>query len=284
MAVLANMRERVNRPGSLTPSYGLFKVVTAMGTMVEGSPMPVHAGQGGLYYETHVCGLPYCFETNCIDTLGTKTIDDEFVVVSGDPFVIVTDLTCGLVGLTPERTRNFLFEKAQAGEQARVEQVFSVGACGAEPSLANSAVPATALAASANPVAAIAALEEALYSTYGLVGVIHVPYLAGPWLAANHLIEKDAAGIWRTPAGTAVSIGNYDGLSPVGAAPAAGATWFYITGQVSIWRTPESEVFYSPFDASLDRSTNQWNGYREREYIVTYECGAFATETTLVVA
>lgn len=284
MAVLANMRERVNRPGSLSPSYGLFKVVTAMGTMNEGTPMPAHAGQGGLYYETHVCGLPYCFETNCIDTLGTKTIDDEFVVVNGDPFVIVTDLTCGLVGLTEARTRAFLQEKALAGEQARVEQVFSVGACGAEPSLANSATPATALAASANPVAAIAALEEALYSTYGLVGVIHVPYIAGAWLAANHLIEKDPAGIWRTPAGSAVSIGNYDGVSPVGVAPGAGATWLYITGQVSIWRTAESDVFYSPFDASLNRTTNQWNGYREREYIVAYECGAFATETTLVVA
>lgn len=284
MAVLANMREYVRRPGSLTPSYGLFKVVTAMGAMVDGGVMPAHAGQGGILYETHVCGLPYCFETNCIDTLGTKTIDDEFTIVNGDPFVIVTDLTCGLVGLTPERTREFLREKAVAGEQAAVELAFSNGDCGMNPSLANSTPLATALAASPNPVAAIGLLEEALYSTYGLVGVLHVPYFAGPWLAANHLIEKDAAGIWRTPAGTAVSIGNYSGTSPAGVAPAAGAAWFYITGQVSIFRTAESDVFYSPFDASLNRSTNQWNGYREREYIVTYECGAFATETTLVVA
>jgi hypothetical protein len=284
MAVLANMRERVRRPGAPTPSYGLFTVAQAMGTLVEGTPVPVHAGQGGLYYETHVCGLPYCFETNCIDTLGTKTIDDEFVVVNGDPFVIVTDLTCGLVGLTPERTRSFLAEKAFAGEQAAVELTFSIGACGAEPSLANSAVPATALAASANPVAAVSALEEALYSTYGLVGVLHVPYLAGAYMTANHLIEKDNAGIWRTAAGTAVSIGNYAGLSPVGVAPGANATWFYITGQVSIWRAAEDQVFYSPFDASINRTTNQWNGFREREYIVAYECGAFATETTLVVA
>ena len=63
MAVLANMREYVRRPGSLTPSYGLFKVVTAMGAMNEGVPMPRHAGQGGVLYETHVCGLPYCYET-----------------------------------------------------------------------------------------------------------------------------------------------------------------------------------------------------------------------------
>ncbi len=138
MAVLPNMREYVRRPGSLTPSYGLFKVVTAMGAMVEGGVMPAHAGQGGVLYETHVCGLPYCFETNCIDTLGTKTIDDEFTVVTGDLFVIVTDLTCGMVGLTEERTRNFLREKAVAGEQAAVELAFSNGDCGLNPSLANS--------------------------------------------------------------------------------------------------------------------------------------------------
>ncbi len=77
--------------------------------------------------------------------------------------------------------------------------------------------------------------------------MIHVPYFAGSVaLAANHLIEKDAAGIWRTPAGTAVSIGNYSGVSPAGVAPGAGAAWFYITGQVSIWRSSDS--FYSPFD------------------------------------
>lgn len=280
MAVLANMREYVRRSGSLTPSYGLFKVVRAMGAWSD--TMPIHARQGGLEYQTHVCGLPDCFETNCIDTLGTKTLDDLITTVTGDPFNILTPLACGSVGLTPELARQYLDEKELAGEQARVEQTFSAGLCGINPSLANSTPLATALAASANPVLAIGLLEEALYSTYGLVGVLHVPYFSGPWLAANHLIEKDAAGIWRTPAGTAVSIGNYDGTSPAGVAPGAGAQWWYITGQVSIWRS--SDAFYSPFAESLNRTTNQWNGYKEREWIVTYECGAFATETTLVVA
>lgn len=280
MAVQANQRILVRRPGSLTPSYGLFKVVTAMGAMNE--TLPPLARQGGLEYQTHVCGLPDCYEVNCIDTLGTKTLDDLTTLVPGDPFVILTTLACGSVGLTPLLARQYLDEKAIAGEQARVEQVFSSGDCGANPSLANSTPAATLLAASANPVLAIGLLEEALYSTYGLVGVLHVPYFAGPWLAANHLIEKDAAGIWRTPAGTAVSIGNYDGTSPAGVAPGAGQAYFYITGQVSIWRAPDA--FYSPFAESLNRTTNQWNGFREREYVVTYECGAFATLTTLVVA
>jgi hypothetical protein len=282
MAVLANQRVLVNRPGSLTPSYGLFKVVTAMGAMSDA--LPIHARQGGIEYETHVCGLPYCYETNCLASLGTKTIDDEYTIVTGDPFVIVTDLTCGLPSMTEARMRNFLREKAVAGEQAAVELTFSTGDCGANPSLANSTPPATALAASPDPVTAVGLLEEALYSTYGLVGVLHIPYFAAPWFKANHLIDKDSAGIWRTPTGTAVSIGNYAGTSPAGVAPGAGAAWIYITGQVSIWRTPESDVFYTPFDAAIDRATNQVNAFREREYIVTYECGAFATETTLVVA
>lgn len=282
MAVLPNQRVLVNRPGSLTPSYGLFKVVTAMGAMSDA--LPIHARQGGVEYETHVCGIPYCFETNCIDTLGVKVIDDEYNIVTGDPFVIVTDLTCGLPSMTEARMRNFLREKAIAGEQAAVELTFSTGACGANPSLADSTPVATALPASPDPVTAVGILEEALYSTYGLVGVLHIPYFAAPWFKANHLIELDSAGIWRTPAGTAVSIGNYAGTSPVGVAPGAGAAWIYITGQVSIWRTPESEVFYTPFDAAINRATNQVNAFREREYIVTYECGAFATLTTLAVA
>lgn len=280
MAVLANQREYVRRPGGLSPSYGLFKVVRAMGSFVD--TMPIHARQGGLEYQTHVCGLPDCFETNCIDVLGNKTLDDLTTTVTGDPFVILTTLACGSVGLTPELARQRLDEKEIAGEQARVEQVFSAGACNMNPSLANSTPLATALAASANPVLALGLLEEALYANYGLTGVIHVPYLAGNWLNANHLIDKDAAGIWRTAAGSAVSIGNYDGTSPAGANPGAGATWFYITGQVSIWRSPDA--FYSPFAESLTRTTNQWNGFKEREYVMTYECGAFATETTLVVA
>ena len=280
MAVLANQRVYVNRPGSLTPSYGLFKVVKAMGAWSDN--LPVHARQGGLEYQTHVCGLPDCFETNCIDTLGTKTVDDLITTVTGDPFLLLTTLACGSVGLTPELARQRLDEKELAGEQARVEQVFSAGLCGINPSLANSTPLATPLAASPDPVTALGLLEEALYSTYGLTGVIHVPYFAGNWLMANHLIEKDAAGIWRTAAGSAVSIGNYDGTSPAGVAPAAGAAWIYITGQVSIWRS--GDAFYSPFAESLNRTTNQWNGYKEREYVVTYECGAFATETTLAVA
>lgn len=281
MAVLANQREYVRRPGALTPRYGLFSVVQALGTMIEGIPMPVHAGQGGIEYETSVCDLPTCFETDCIGALGTKPAGETTTIVTGDPFVALTSLSCGLVGLTEDRLRGFLRDRAVAGEQAMVEDTFSQGLCGQAPSLANNTPPAVDVGPATDMVEAISQLEAALYAVYGLPGIIHVPHLAAPYLSQAYDMWRDPAGIWRTAAGSYVSIGNYAGLDPAGGAPAAGSTNVYITGQVSIWRTPESDVFYTPISAALNRTTNQVNGYREREYIVAYECYAFATEVTL---
>lgn len=282
MAVLANQREYVRRPGAITPRYGLFSVVQALGTMVEGIPMPVHAGQGGLEYETSVCDLPTCFETDCITTLGTKPAGETPTIITGDPFIALTSLSCGMVGLTEDRLRGFLRDRAAAGEQTLVEDVFSQGLCGQAPSLSNNTPPAVDVGPAADVVEAVSQLETALYTVYGLPGVLHVPTAAAAYLMQGYQIWRDSAGIWRTPAGSYVSIGNYAGLDPAGGAPAAGATNIYITGQVSIWRTPESEVFYTPIAAALNRATNQVNGYREREYIVGYECFAFASEATLV--
>lgn len=282
MAVLANQRELVRRPGSLTPRYGLFDVVRAMGGLSDA--LPIHARQGGLQYETSVCGLPTCFETNCIDALGTKPAGSTYTIVNGNPFIALTSLACGSVGMTDAILRDKLREKALAGEQALVEATFSTGDCGAAPSLANNTPAATSLGAAANLIEAFSDLEAAFYATYGLPGVIHVPLAAMPYVVREMLIYQDGARVWRTPTGSYVSVGNYAGTSPVGVAPAAGTTWIYITGQVDIWRTPESDVFYTPLQAALDRSTNQVNGFREREYIVTFECLSFASNPTLVAA
>ncbi len=67
MAVLPNQRVYVRRPGSLTPSYGLFKVVRAMGTFSDA--LPTHARQGVVWSTRATsAGCLTCFETNCIDT------------------------------------------------------------------------------------------------------------------------------------------------------------------------------------------------------------------------
>jgi hypothetical protein len=281
MAVLANQREFVRRPGSITPQYGLFTVAQAAGTLSD--QLPGHARQGGLEFATAICEQPTCYETNCLPDLGTKPAGEPYDVVTGDPFVVLTSLLCGSVGMTSELMTDMLRQRAIAGEQMLVENTFSTGACGQAPSLSNNAVAATDVGNSTDVVDAVSQLEAAFYAQYGLAGVLHVPYLASAYMMQGVQMYRDSAGVWRTPLGTAVSIGNYAGLDATGNAPAAGATNIYITSPVFIWRAAESDVFYTPFEAALNRSTNQVNAYREREYVVAFECLHFVSETTLVV-
>jgi hypothetical protein len=215
--------------------------------------------------------------------LDLKPVGEPYDVIEGDPFVVLTSLLCGSVGMTEEKLRTMLFESSLAGEQMTVEATFSTGACAQAPSLSNNAVPATDVGNSTDVVAAVSKLESAFYSGYGLPGVLHVPYVASAYFMQGVQIYRDSAGIWRTPLGTAVSFGNYAGLDATGGAPAAGATNIYITSPVFIWRTPESESFYTPLSAALDRATNQVNGFKEREYVLAFECEHFVSETTLVV-
>lgn len=283
MAVLPNMRVEVRRPGAARPAvrYGLFDVVRAMGLWSD--QLPFHARQGGLEYQTAVCALPEGYETACMGALVDKVPGPTPSLVQYDPFVVMASVSCAPVGLTNERLREFLLERLYAGEQARVERIFSDGLVGANPTLANSTPVVPLLAASADIVAAIGLLEEDLYANYGLPGVLHLPVRAMEYAKSAHIIDQDPAGIWRTPMGTAVVGGNYSGLSPAGAAPGAGAQYLYITGQVAIWRASDAELFVTEERDALNRSTNQVVGRVEREYVVGYECRAAATLTTLAL-
>ena len=81
--------------------------------------------------------------------------------------------------------------------------------------------------------------------------------------------------------GSVVSAGCYAGNTPGGVVPADGTFWVYITGQTTVWRTPDSEVMISPLEGALNRTTNQFRMLAEREYVVTYECDGFAKAVTL---
>jgi hypothetical protein len=283
MAVLPNMRVEVRRPGAARPAirYGLFAVVQAMGLWSDA--LPIQARQGGLEYQTAVCDLPTGYETACLETLADKDPGATPDLIQGDPFLVMASVSCAPVGLTNDRLRQLLLERLYAGEQATLERIFSDGLVGINPSLANSTPAVPLLAASADIVAAFGRLEEDLYSAYGLPGVIHLPMRAMDYAKSAHLIEMDAAGIWRTAVGTAVVGANYSGLGPAGEVPAATAQYLYITGQVAIWRSPDAELFVTEERDALNRTTNQVVGRVEREYLLTYECRSAATLTTLAL-
>jgi len=264
----------VPNPVPIVDRYGLFTVATGPLTL------PVEARGGGVQYETGVCGLPAGLEVECGPSDPEKEFAETPNVIVGTPFIVYAGMTCGLVGLDDTRARTFVMEKLKAGEQAIVENIFSQQLFGQSPGLSNNPDAFTVAATTEGVTASVAALEEAFYDTYGLAGTLHVPHLLGARLQQGGALRWDN-GRWRTAAGTLVSIGNYAGFDPVGAAPAAGTSWMYITGQVTIWRTPDSEVHISRLSSSFNRTTNQAFMLAEREYVITIDCTVLGTAVTL---
>jgi hypothetical protein len=267
----------VPAPNPVVPRYGLFSVATGP------LPLPVNARSGGLQYEISTCNLPLEYEVECQVDHNTKVIENGTTTVTGAPFVVYSAIRCDTVGLVnwgPTAVERYLFDQLVAGEQATVEHVFSTGLVAQFPSLQSGAVN---LGAAQGPVQAVSMLESWLYARYGLRGVIHAPMAAAAYLKGAHLIEPDGnvfggGGVWRTEVGTAVSLGNYSGIGPTGQ---AGGNWLYITGQVAIWRTPDSELFVPPMGQVINRTTNVITIVMEREYVLTYDCYSAAVEVTL---
>jgi hypothetical protein len=269
----------VPAPTPVLPRYGLFKV--ANGPL----PLPIHARIGGLQYQTATCDLPTCYEVLCASDVGrgTKTFAGGPTTIKPLPFIVYSSLTCTPVGLTDEDLAGYLKDRLVAGEQAIVENAFSLQSCGEFPGLSNNAgaVDPTGGTGAADIMQAFSILENWLYARYGLPGVLHVPAIFGAYLQNFYLVEKDSRGIWRTAMGTAVSIGNYAGNTLAGAAPAAGTSYVYITGATTIWATPDDALFVTKIPQVLNRGTNQLTAVMEREYVVSVDCFVAGVKTTI---
>lgn len=274
MAVLTG---RVFLPGSPNPVVrrpGLFDAATGP------LDLPVHARIGGLQYQTAVCDLPDCYEVECQADHNSKTFDAGPDTITGDPFVVYSEVSCSPVGMTDEQLRRYLFDRLSAGEQATVEQTFSRQLCGQAPGLSGNASAVTVTTAASDPVLALALLEQGLAGSYGLPGTIHAPIVMSAYFAYHHLVDKVGA-VWYTHAGNKVVFGNYAGRTPLDAAPAAGETWMYATGQVAVWRTSDAELFATDRAMTLNRTTNLVTAVMEREYVVTFDCGIYAAQTDI---
>lgn len=280
---MASLTGPVTLPASPNPTniprYGLFQVATGP------LDLPVNARRGGLQYQINVCDLPKAYEVECFSDLNTKSITGGPDTIVGTPFVIYSTLSCSSVGLMnwgEDRVKGWLFDQLRAGEQAVVEDTFSRSTFGLSPGLANNANVVN-LGTATDVIQGTAILENWLYSRYGLPGIIHVPMMGAAYFKAAHLIEPDSAKIWRTEVGTGVSFGNYAGIGPSGQTPTSGATWMYITGQVAIWRTSDSDLASPPMGQVLNRTTNVLTTIMEREYVLTFDCYVAAVEVTLKI-
>jgi len=272
----------VPAPNPVLPRYGLFNVATGP------LDLPINARSGGLQYQLSTCDLPDGYEVACQDAtdpvgVRDKDLDNPIDTIVGDPFIVYSSIECspvGLANLGQEAINKYLFQQLVAGEQAVVERIFSTGEFGQSPSLAG----ATNLGTAQGPVQAVSKLESWLYARYGLPGVIHAPIAAQAYLMGAYTMEMSGnygSEVWRTPMHTSVSFGNYSGVGPTGQVPSGTNVWIYITGQVAIWRTPDSELFVPPFGQVINRATNVLNMVMEREYVLSFDCYSAAVEVTL---
>lgn len=235
--------------------------------------MPDHAASGGVNYQISWCGFPACYEVECLADHNTKSFDGGPTTITGLPFVVYSTLSCSPIGMTDEQIQKYLYDRLVAGEQQTVEQTFSAQLCGQAPGLSNN-TSAVNVATGTDIIDAVSQLEQFLYVTseYGPAGVLHVPLRLAAYFEYLHLGELGSDGIWRTALGTKINFGNYSGLGPTGSAPSAGTTWIYISGQTTVWRVPDSELFSPTRAEMLRRTTNLVTGVMEREYIVTLDC------------
>jgi hypothetical protein len=271
-----------------TPSaplrYGLFQA--AVGPL----DLPTHARNGGLHYETAICGIGHGYEVECLVDLNSKSgfwTGNGTTTVLGAPFVVAATVQCGSAGYTYDEQRAFVLERLKGVEQSVVEQVFSTSTLGQSPGLITGDGITTVTGAGDTVVQVLSELERARYcgftgnlAQYGVPGYLHVAIPVLNALKEAHLVEFDGTR-WRTPMGTVVSAGCYANNDPAGAAPADGVFGMYLTGQTTVWRTADNDVQIAPVEGSLNRTTNQMLMLAEREYVVTYECGGFAKAVTL---
>jgi hypothetical protein len=271
----ANARWFVQRPGpgaELQP-YGLFTVARPL-------DLPEKASVEGIEFQSPFCALPTGYAVACNPGDKTSSLTGSYTTVTGDPFVVLAGSECGAI-TTDERspdayTRDLVINKLRAGEQRVVENIFSRGLVGQANGLSTGGASTVATPTADNLLNAVQALEAAYAAAYGLPGVLHIPLKAFGQFQTGHLGEF-VDGVWYTASGNRVSFGNYAGYGPTDVAPADAAhRWIYLTGPVTVWRTPDSDIFVSDWAASINKATNQIHRYAERTYIVTYECVSFA--------
>lgn len=116
-------------------------------------------------------------------------------------------------------------------------------------------------------------LEDAIRDCYPGVATIHMPIRLAA-LASMHDLIESRSGRMFTKIGSKVVIGDFPGTGPDGAAPAAGTTWMYATGEVFYTREPTPTRF--TMAESFDRDVNTVEIIAERTYVIGWDCCLFA--------
>lgn len=263
MAGIRGNAEVIATPQPSVLRYGLFSAATVLDDL---DPRGIAAG---FQLPAEDCGIVRTYDANCA-THPAKTFDEGLTHLEGVPYWLYATRRCGTVGKTPQEIESSVRRRFASGEQRAVEEMlWGGGGVPTDPNLTGTAGVTTVVPSAPGSGAAIAALEDAFYDTYGFVGTIHISARAYANLAYGQLMQRQG-GLWTTQLGSIWSIGaGYNITGPGGAAPDAGNVWAFMTPPVLIRR---SALIVPSVTETMNRTNNQYNGLVERVYAHTWTC------------
>ena len=263
----------IEAPSVAPAAGGLY----AVANVIDGD---VHVGVSGVSYLSENCGVasslddPACLTA---EERAEKTFG-EIEVVSGDPFAVYKGVTCTwMVDDDSEWARHGLeLTEHIAVEEAMWAHVFT-GATDITPA------PGTPLTVAQG----IAVLEGYAGANYGGVPVLHMDRQIASLGLAQQSLTFDLNYTITTKQGALVANGGgYLGMNdPSGDPPDAGEAWIYLTGAVTVVRTPVITTRVIPgTDSTTGQHVNVQSALAERMIAVTAECilAAVLVETEIV--
>jgi hypothetical protein len=289
--------EEVPQPGNLR--YGIFNVAPPQSLPAPPPEDPNrndHAFAAGMYYDPVGCGPAHPYAIVCPPSgSAAKTFDPNSAERLVLPFAVYASIQCSKGGVKISYLTSKTEKRLFSSEQAAVEAALWSGGFGNAPFLIDNSTSVLLSGAGtfATITDAVSAIEQAMYGgvpgtldPYGYFGVIHATPAVHAYASAAGLVDTANVfgAVWgvspneamlRTPLGSKwVFGGGYAGTGPgaagAGAAPAAGKTYIWGTGNVSLWRTDD----WTPPDELqvMDRTLNQYKLLYERVYLATYDC------------
>lgn len=258
----------VPAPEQIRRRYGLFDA--ASGPL----DLPQHGEGGGVRFTPLTCGGAYAYGVSCYapGDAPAKPLDSGNGEVSTGVFAVLSTLLCGSVGYTDEEFRNQVRRRLEGSEQAAVEAAFWGGLDFEDQDLdiltlisGPSDNPTEPIPAGYDPgliTDVVGALERYAYTVqgYGGTAYIHAPIEVAAFAAEAGLVLPDG-NRKVTPMGSVWAFGAYPAGSVI------------VTGQTTLWRAPEIQVYNS-----FDQNTNEVLMVAERAYSVAYECFAGSAE------
>lgn len=230
--------------------YGLFVATNGP------NDLEAHGAAGGVTYTPVSCGQAHYYDAACGGTGGSKVFDDNDEIIKANPFTVYASVRCGSAGITSAELETKVRRRLANGEQTIAE--YGMGLV-----LAAGATPV--LPADTTMTGVVAELEQWLYgisgANYGNVGYLHASPRMAAYAAEENLIVRDGP-LLKTPMGTIWIFGG--GYADTGT--------IYVSGQVTVWRSPNVSV--SPPSQVLNLTTNEYRVVAEREFVVSYDCVA----------